>query len=197
VIILLPVILFGLLQLGSVQNFVAHRAASYLSGKLDAKISIQRLKANMRLDINLKEVTIYDQSDSLLFEAKEIQANILRLNLRNHLLMFRKIDIDECYFALRTYENDTVTNLSFLANYFESDDTLKMKEKWRMGCASISITNSRFILNNQPKHKIKGKEVGIDFTNLDADSINMKVADFLLLEDTVFANIRSFSLVDH
>ena len=195
-IVLLPVILFALLQLGFVQTFLAHKAASYLSGKLETKISIQRLRANLKLDINLKNVVIHDQHDSILLEAKEIQANILKISRKNRVIMFRKIEIDQCYFALRKYEDDSETNLKFLTDYFKSDDTLKVKKKWRLGCAAIYLSDSRFILDDRPKHMIKAKDIGIDFTNLDVDSINMKVADFLLLEDTVFANIRTISLVE-
>jgi len=195
-ILLLPVLLFALLQFGIVQTFVAQKAASYLSKELNTTITIGRLNVNLFLDVNIDDIEIYDLKDSLLFKTDRIQANIARFNIKNRLLLMNKLNIDQCYFAIRKYEDDSANNIKFITEYFKSTDTTKIKKKWKISCSAIRMNNSRFILDDRIKHKTKARDIGIDFTNLDIDSINVKIADFLLFKDTILANVRNISLVD-
>jgi uncharacterized protein YpmS len=70
------IIVFILLQFTLVQTFLATKLAEYLSEQTHSEISIERLKISGLLHVELNNLVVIDEEDTLMLDAQRIKINM-------------------------------------------------------------------------------------------------------------------------
>jgi hypothetical protein len=186
--------LFAILQIGSVQTFLAQKATNYLSDKLKVDITIGKLQVTRFLEIALEDVVVNDQCDSTMLSARWLFIDIGKIDTRNHLLRINRVMGDRIYVNFKKYQGDSVLNLNYLTGYFASKDTGAQGIPWNISCNYLKISNGRFLLHNM--NRIGADSGTVDFNRLDLKDLNISARHFLMIEDTLFAQIDQLEFSD-
>ncbi|MBP6401750.1 MAG: hypothetical protein KA492_04410, partial [Bacteroidia bacterium] len=106
--------MFLALQFDSSQTWIARRLASYLSGELHTKITIDRVSIQFVQSVNLEGVYIEDQQQDTLLYAKKISLTFKDLSTEKRILAIDKLSLDNTFFRLVHYKGKEHDNLYFL-----------------------------------------------------------------------------------
>ncbi len=82
VLILLPVILYPLLQISAVQTYLVNRISSHISEGINSSISVGRIEYRFFNKLAINDILIKDQHNDTLLYTQEIIAGIRRFDLQ-------------------------------------------------------------------------------------------------------------------
>ncbi len=173
-------------------SFVQTKLASYVVDLLnkDFKVNIKVDKAKITLfgSVKLQEVLIRDHHKDTLIYTKHLATNILDFKkLIDGDLIFGDVRLQKVFFNLKTYKNESLTNIDVFINSFDSGapptgkHTLFTTDK-------AQIIDGRFLLMDENRSVPKD----VDFTKL-----NVSLEKFKLYGPDVDTNIKSMSFKDH
>jgi len=185
VIILLPTVLYLLLQTAEVQTFLVKKITNHFSARLKSSISIGSIEFKFFNKLSINDLLIKDQNNDTLLYSKEIVAGVKRLDFRNKSFRLGKISLIRPVISLIT-DSSGVMNLAWYLKLLSNPgDTIK-KTAMRLNIDQIDINNARFSLVN--RNSPKGKAL-LDPNNLHAFRINGIIEDIKVLNDTTTFNI--------
>jgi hypothetical protein len=187
VIILLPTVLYLLLQTSEVQTFMVKRVTNHFSGKLKSTISIGSIEYKFFNKLSINDVIIKDQNNDTLLYSKEIIVGIKNMNFKTKSFRFGKVSLINPVFALIT-DSTGVMNLTWYLDLLKTSSDTTTKSGGKFAIDQIDISNARFSLINRVG--IKGK-TKIDFNNLQLSEMYGSIEDFKTLNDTTTFNIYS------
>jgi hypothetical protein len=187
-------ILFIILRLSVVQTYLANKFASYLSEKTNTEISISRLSIYGLLSVDLFDLYVIDQEDSVMVDSKQISIDINIKDLLNNELVVSNIYIDSTYFALREDHRDTALNLMKIIDYFESSDTTTSESNLKIKVNRLEINNAHYVMDLWSAPSFD--DGGMDYTNLDVDSVRLIINNFHLKGDTMFGYMEHLSVME-
>lgn len=185
VIILLPTVLYLLLQTAEVQTFLVKRITNHFSAQLKSTISIGSIEFKFFNKLSINDLLIKDQNNDTLLYSKEIVAGVKRLDFRNKSFRLGKISLIKPVIALITDSTGEMNLTWYLKLLSNPGDTIK-KTAMRLNIDQIDINNARFSLIN--RNSPKGKSL-LDPNNLHVVGINGIVEDIKILNDTTSFNI--------
>lgn len=134
-IVILPIIA---LTTSTVQSFLAHYAASYLSETLGAELTIGKVRISHLTDIELEKVTMKDRQGENLLDFDNLRLRIRLLPLINRKIVIKQVNIDKL--SANIYITpDSVTNLQFIIDAFPTDTTSQTPD---ISIKSIKLTDS-------------------------------------------------------
>ena len=108
-------------------------------------------------------------------------------NLYNGKLTFGDIDIERLTFNIKTYKDETDTNLDVFVARFDDDNPRKEKSNFLLSSSDVSIVNSKFrLIDENKKNPIK-----LDFSNL-----NIYASNFKIQGPDVSTKINSLAFID-
>jgi len=196
ILLLIPVLISGLLQIGPVQTYVAKKVAIYLSGKTGSEISIDKLSIANFTDIVLEHLVILDHRDSLLLNVGGLTADIGRIRLRDHSLTINSILAEEMDFRLKKYESENRLNLTQFLSFFSSGDTAASKaaKPWTITCNALEVVDGHFSLKDD--NKVNSPRPWVNFSDLDLDSLNVYVNQINIIGDTISGQINRLQFYD-
>jgi hypothetical protein len=189
VIIMVPSVLYSILQISEVQTFLIQRITNHFSNEIKSTISVGKIKYEFFNKLSLNEVLIKDQNNDTLLYSQRITAGIRYIDLTTHSFRLGKVVLIKPVVALIT-DSSGLMNLTWYLNMLKStsDSTKKIKNEFSVD--QIDISDARFSLIN--KTGIKGK-TKIDFNNLNIISLNGIIEDLRLKNDTTAFNIYNLS----
>jgi hypothetical protein len=175
-----------------VQTFLATKLAEYLSEKTHSEISIERLKISGLLHVELNNLVVIDEEDTLMLDAQRIKINMNLPALMDNQLHVRLLELDSVYFNLREDSRDQELNLTKLVNHFisETEDTTSSSMQITVDRLAIKGAHYKMDLYSAPNFD----EGGMNYTHLDADSVNLVISDFYLDGDTLVGRMEKLSL---
>ncbi len=185
VIILLPTVLYLLLQTAKVQTFLIKRITNHFSSEIKSTISFGSIKYKFFNSLSINDVIIKDQNNDTLIYSKQITVGIRSIDIRNKSFRLGKVSIIKPVIALIT-DSAGLMNLTWYLNLIKSPSDTTKKAGSRFAIDQIDISNARFSLIN--RSGIKGN-TKIDFNNLNLSDLNGTIEDFKTLNDTTTFNI--------
>ena len=189
VIILLPTVLYLLLQTSEVQTFLVKRITNHFSGEIKSTMTVGSIEYKFFNKLSVNDVIIKDQNNDTLIYSKEIIIGINSIDFKNKLFRFGKVSLIKPVIALIT-DTTGMINLTWYLNLLKTPaDTVK-KEGSKISVNQIDIRDARFSLIN--RNGIRGK-TKIDFNNLNLSGINGIIEDFKILNDTVTFGIYNLA----
>ena len=158
VFILLPGILYPLLQISAIQTYLVNRISSHLSKGINSTISVGRIEYRFFNKLAINDILIKDQHNDTLLYSKEIIAGIRWFDLQKKTFRLGKVTLVKPVVAFVT-DSTGMMNLNwFLDLLKDSPDTTK-KTAARFSVDQIDISDARFSLINHsaPRRKINNR----------------------------------------
>jgi TamB, inner membrane protein subunit of TAM complex len=185
---LLLLLLWVLIQLNPVQNWLIKKYAGKLSKDLNTTVSIKHVSFSLLNKVSLEGLLIEDrQHDTLLY------AGVAKVNITDWFVLKDKADLT--YIGLentliKLQRTDSVWNYQFLVDYFSSPSTGKKKQGGiEINLKKVSLKN--IYLLQHDGWVGKDLRVGFSALELDAEQVNfnkkLAIAQQLTLDNPVFA----------
>jgi hypothetical protein len=187
-VLLLLLLLLGItLSLPSVQTKLGQYLTEQINKDFGTDINVEQVTVSIFGGVKLKEVMIRDHHKDTLFYINRLKTNILSFKqLYEGNLIFGDIRADGLVANLKTYKNETHTNIDLFIEAF--DDGKPSSGKFLMTVDNIYLTNSRFILIDENRAVPKD----VDFTKLNGRLINFKIKG-----SNVTTQINDLAFFDH
>lgn len=186
--------LYSVLHISFVQNYLAQKFASSLSEKLHTEVTIGGVDVNILFDVILEEVKINDQHHKPIIDAKYLVVDMNDIYMEEQGISFDKIILEDAKVRLVRYKNEKDLNYKFIQDYFSSADTTTSGgQGWKIKVGSLVLINNSFIYQDEnatPQAK------GIDFSSLNISLLNGQFNNVYLCGDTITTSIRKLSMSD-
>lgn len=194
-ILILLAAFFVLIQQASVQTWLAHKAAGYLSRELNTIVYIEKLKVVFPLHIDIKNLGIEDQRGKPVLRTQGLQFSLSSLRFKSHNMKINRIALKNPEINLITYPGDSVMNLQFVLDYFAGSDTTGgPAAPWAFRLMNAEINNATFSLHDYNKEP---QPFGIDFNHLTLTDIHLVLSELSFANDSLLAHIHHLSANDH
>ena len=186
-----------LLSFSAVQTALARLVTNRINDRYGTEIHIERVDLSSIRMIKLRSVLILDHRMDTLISAGRIETSILSYqNLFRTNLEFGPIDLVDGTFNLRTYEGDSINNLSRFVESFKKEETTSTRP-FRMMSESIRVEDVDFTLYNENKkpepivfyHNIHG---AFDNFSINGSEVRANIRDLSTREDHN-VQVRTFS----
>ncbi len=187
VIILLPGILYPLLQISEVQTYLVNRISSHISEGINSSITVGRIKYRFFNKLVINDILIKDQYNDTLLYTKEITAGIRRFDLKRNTFMLGRVTLIKPVVELITDSTGMMNLTRYLEMLKNPEDTTK-KRAVRFNVEQIDISEGRFLLINHSS--APGKSM-VDFANLNLSDIHTTIEDFKIKNDTTSFSLNS------
>lgn len=184
--------MFLLIQVHSVQTYMAHKAASILSSELHTRVEIGSLDVQFFKKIVLEDVYIEDLHHDTLLYAKRIKFGIGEFDNKKHKLIFNDIVLLNAKAKLIQYKADEDLNLQFIIDAFASKDTTKLTQNysWDIRFSKVTLVNTDFTYRSEHDTLITS---GVNYFDLRTNNVNGSFSDVQIQEDTIFGTIEYLS----
>jgi hypothetical protein len=187
VIILLPTVLYLLLQTAEVQTFLVKRITNHFSAQIKSTISIGSIEYKFFNRLSISNILIKDQNNDTLIYSKELIVSFREMNFKNKTFKLGKVSLVRPVIALIT-DTTGMMNLTWYLNLIKASPDTTKEAGARISIQEIDISDARFSLINRTGTRGKTK---IDFNNLNLAGLNGTIEDFKTLNDTTSFNIYS------
>ena len=189
VMLMFLIVTFLLLRLIFVQTFLANQFASYLSKNTNTEISIGRLDINGLLKVNLYDLYVIDQEDSLMVNSKLIQIDINLMALLDDKLEVNNIFIDSTYFALRENHRDSILNLNKIIDFFAGNDTTSTAPmSLKINVNRLDIRGAHYVMDLWSSTNFD--DGGMNYTHLDVKNVDLVITNFSVEGDTLYGTME-------
>lgn len=187
---LLFIILVLLLSIPAVQTRLGKYATSRINEDFGTNINIEKVGLQFNGDVELLNIYIEDYKKDTLISINELNTSILsvRKMIYDNKLTFGDVDIEGMLFNLKTYKDETDTNLDVFVEKFAEDNPSQEKSDFLLSSSDITILDSEFRLVDENK---EDSEI-FTFNNL-----NINATDFLILGPDVSARINKLGFIDN
>ena len=175
------------LRLTIVQTYLANSYAKYLSDKTNTEIRIGRLDISGLLSVDIFDLYVIDQEDSIMVNSKQISLDINLMALMDDELHIKRIYIDSTYFALREDRRDSALNLMKIIDFFESTDTSSTESNLKIKLDKLEIRGAHYVMDLWSSANFD--DGGMNYTHLDVTDVNLIIDDFYVDGDTLFGNM--------
>ena len=135
----------------------------------------------------IKGVYVEDYKKDTLFYIHELNTSVLSIrNMIDGNLEFGAIDAKGLYFNMKTYKNDTDTNLDVFLDKLDANDTIKTNTpSFLMSSSEIKLSESRFKLSDENIETA---------TILNFDALDIAASDFKIEGSKVALKVNQLSL---
>ena len=176
------------LSIPAVQTKIGKYATDRLNQDFKTNINIDKVGLAFNGDVQIKGVLIKDYKLDTLISASEIKTSIINFkNLYDGTLNFGDISLDDLVFNIKTYKDETDTNLDVFVARFDDDQPKTSKSSFLMSSSDITINNGVFRMIDENKETPK---------ILQFDNLNINATNFLIDGSDVSARINTMQFVD-
>ena len=158
-----------------VQNYIAHKAANWLSQKLKTKVAVQHVSIDLRNHLSLNGLYIEDQAHDTLLYAGEATVSLTDWFLFIDKPVLRNLELHNAYAHLYRTAISKDWNYDFIAKAFETNDTTSTNDtgkQFEFDLQKVALSNVRFHMDDA----WGGEDLDFDFgtLTLDARSLDFK-----------------------
>ena len=180
IIILLPTVLYTLVQIPDVQTYLVKRITGHFSTELKSTIKVGRLEYKFFNKLSAEDVLIKDSNSDTLVYIKSFTAGIRSFGLKNNKIRLGKVVLIKPVVALIT-DSSGVMNLNRYLELLRKTPDASEKKSSKISIAETDIRDGRLSLINEKNKKTKP---GIDFNNLKLSALNGIIEDLKIHDDT-------------
>jgi hypothetical protein len=178
---------FVAVQLPSVQTWLGHRLADYLSGEWNTKVSIGSIDIDLWSKLNVNEVYIEDHRGDTLIFVHALSVNNYTFDRHSGNVVVNDITLQDLYFNLVRPEGETYLNYKFLVDYFGGSEDSTASESIVI-LKHVNLSNGRFNYINE--NRAVKDYFGIDWNHFVLKGIELEVEDFYMQGDSVHTIIN-------
>lgn len=187
ILLLFFITLVILLSIPFIQTKLGKLATRKINNEFGTNINIGKVGLQFNGDVELKEIYIEDHKKDTLIAIKELNTSILSFkHLYDSKLNFGDIDIEGLVFNIKTYKDETDTNLDVFVAKLDSGPK-DQESNFMLSSTDVTIEESVFRIIDENK-EIPSK---LDFNNL-----NIHAKDFFIDGPDVSTYINSLNFRD-
>ncbi|MBO4738784.1 MAG: translocation/assembly module TamB domain-containing protein [Bacteroidales bacterium] len=179
-ILFVLVLLCAAMTIPAVQTFAGKQVTAFLSKKMNAELSVEKLRINWDLTIVAHGIYIGDQHGNNL-----ISASYARMDFpifKSRYLEFNHVYADSADVCFRTYLGEDEFNLRFFIDFFSNDE--EPTEKMVVNFNYLQLKNSRFQLRND-NTAMEDEENLWNYRNMILTDINTNMKQMLIIGDSL------------
>ncbi|HLC83209.1 MAG TPA: hypothetical protein VJI69_05225, partial [Bacteroidia bacterium] len=188
-------LVFLLIQVRSVQVYAGHKAAEYLSSKLNTKVEIGGVDIEFFKKVVLEDIYIEDLHHDTLLYSKKLKIDFSKLDFEKHQLFVSSIMLLNTKSKLIKYAEDDDLNLQFIIDLFVgSDTTVKTpSQRWEIRFDEVTFVNTDFTYRSE--HDTL-ETTGVNYFDLNVRKVNGRLTDIQFERDTIHATIDYLSAIE-
>jgi len=189
--ILIFIILFAfIIRQSQVQTYIAQKVASYFSKELKCKLAIDKVDISFFNAIHVEGVTLNDPIGKEIVAVKSIHITIRNFGLDH--LQLDKLTLSDGDVWIYKDANGKM-NLSFLTEYFSSDDKETNGAPFQIELNSFLLNNAKFRFDD---YRIKPNNFGFDPNHFLLKNLNLKLSKFHNKGSTLSCHIDNLNVND-
>ena len=192
VIIMLPTILYLVLQIPEVQTFLVKRVTKHISVEIKSGISVGKIHYNFFNKLVINDVLIKDKNNDTLLYSKALMADIKKIDIKNKSFRLGRVTLIKPVVKFIT-DSSGLMNLNWYLDLLKNSSDTSKKTNSQFFIDQIDISDASFSLINHTGQKSKTK---IDFNNLKLKSLNGIIEDIKIQNDTASFNIYSLGFIE-
>lgn len=182
-------LLFGLLNMPSVQEYARNRIVLELQNKLGTELVIGKLYFQPFNSIRLDSVYLYGLDNKLILGADKIDANFDLFHLLSNQLVFTSVHLSDFDIYLSKKASGYPMNIQFIIDAFKTNKSSE-KQNIQVKINTLSIVDGRFHYDLEDK---PGK-VGFDPNHILVSDIDMRLSLKSLVSDSLNIQIKRLRL---
>ncbi|HRY32737.1 MAG TPA: translocation/assembly module TamB domain-containing protein [Bacteroidales bacterium] len=187
ILILVPVILYGVLRTSRVQTFLAGKLTDWLSRELRAEVRAGGVDVSWFLDIVVEDLYLSDQQHDTLCYIRKTIIDIRELRYKKHQLAIKTLTLNRPVINLSRSAAHESMNFQFLADYFRSGDTSAAQgPNWHITIEGLQLNEAAFRYNDD-RFPAAGK--GIDYHHIYINPLDVRISHIRTAGDTLFARL--------
>lgn len=176
-IIMLPLVVSLLLQVGFVQQWAVDFTTKKLSEISKSKISISKIELGLFKKAYFEDVYAEDNRGDTMIYVKKLNVSISSINFITGKIALNTVTVDGGKIFL--YKDSMgVVNIKRLFDSFKPDIPPHDPPNFRMSAMQVNLLNTHFKLNDYTCEK---QENGVNFKDLDIRKINFQAQDVNIL----------------
>lgn len=179
-----------IIQIPRVQQALKEVVVKQLSSRLDTRVEVGRIQLAWFLDVAVRDVNIFDKSDSLMLGVDKLVLDVGNLRLRKQTLSIDLVVLEQPVFHLRFDKGADATNLDLVFAGEETKDTTS-SPPWDFDVKRLEIENGRFSYHH---NGYPWEPEGMDFTHIEIDSLHLRLRDYRSAADTQLFTIEHLAL---
>ncbi len=190
--IVLPIFVLLMLYLPGVQNFAVDRAARWASQKVGTTVTVGTLHWKLFNRLEVTDVYAEDYQGDTLFFVGRLEVSVRDFGLLGGKTRLGGVKLSDSGLYLKDGESGKL-NISEITSRLKSDKEKKNKGDFRMAIASVEIDNFAF---RYSRREVEQKEFGMNFRDIGADSIRIKLEDIDIFNDSISARIDRIACLE-
>ncbi len=190
-LIFCPIVLTLLVELPSVQNYLIDRATSFISQRIETRVSIDRIRLGALGSLRVDGFYVEDyQQDTLLYVGK-LKVYLSSFNGGDGITL-RNGTIANAHLNIRETPNG-VMNIKEVVNRITRKDRQR-KGRFSLKVDDVYLQDINLIVE---QHEHRDPSYGIDYGDMHIEHISALVDDFELHGGRVGGYVRNLSAVEH
>jgi hypothetical protein len=173
-----------------VQTYLTQIAAEQLGKALGAKVEVAGVDIGFFNRLILEGLFVEDLHGDTLGYVQRLHIGLRGIDLDKRQLTVDRITVDSIYFHLHRYQSDSTLNIKFITDFFKSSDTAA-GPVWDLRFREVQLVGAHFRYFDELKAQ---KAVGVDYTHLDVQDIDLLVKNVRIDHDTIFARVDGMAL---
>jgi len=186
VLFIVPLLLYSILLIPSVQTSVVNYLTGELSKDLNTEISIGKVYFRPFKSLVLDDVIVFDQKQDTLIAIDELTANVDSIFFKRKQIYLEKIKIDNPQIFIS--HQDSVNNYDFLLNAFKPRTDIKSGANWSVSLDEMDLIDGHLRYNEKKENRL------VEIHNLNISVEGIKQDSLLHCELTELAFNNSFGL---
>jgi hypothetical protein len=192
IFIVIPATAYFVLQNNNVQTYITQKVAKTVSENLNAKFQVESVNYRFFNKAVLKNVFIEDQQEDTLLFAKELIANLRKIDSKKRKIDINNINLLNARFYLNKPDSLAPVNLKFIVDAIKRDST-NTKPRWEVNFRNIELHQTVFRYTN---YKNINRSNSIDFSKLICYIDDLDVRNLTVKNKVVDFNIKNLKFTE-
>lgn len=191
IVVVIPMVLSLVLQNSSVQTWVVSKATTFLSEKIESRISIGRIDIGKFYNIKIYDLFVESKMgrDTLLYTNK-LTTRLASLRLADNDMALSYVRLDGGEFNL--YAVDSMTNIKEIIERIRGGKPKKENAAdFKMSIGNIEIDSLTFRYQKEGATEVP---YGINYQDMEMNNISMKLKEFRLVGDSINIKVEKIAM---
>lgn len=171
----------------SFQTLLIKQYLKSLAKNLNTEISVTNIEVSLFQTVTLNDFYIEDLHHDTLLYINKLAIDIDEFSFKKKKIIVDDVVLTDCFFNLKNYKNEKVSNLAFVLDYFSSKDTTSSKSDWVFALNNLEINKTRFDYDDENFEKVIS---GVDYNHVSLTYLDVSLSSIKLLEKGIDCKIE-------
>ena len=181
-----------ILYSSTVQTFLTHQIAAYLSKKLNTEVSIGAVDISLFKSVYLDRIFVRDQKKDTLVYMDRLAIDINDISFSQRSAFISRVSLINPVVHL-SLDSTLRMNYSFIISAFSGEEDTTTSVPWKIFIHGIKLENGSFTYR---RFNVLPKEYGMNYNDLNIKQMNLDFEKIKLFEDSIHFYIGNMEAVE-